>query len=66
MQHDTDKFDAADWLARWTAAGGGYAGKILLFPQPKPPFLRKMVRDLSCDQIQTLAAHMGVDVEGPA
>ena len=61
QQHDTNKFDAAEWLARWTAAGGGYAGKILLFPQPNPPFLRKMARDLTCEQIQALAVHLSVE-----
>jgi hypothetical protein len=61
MQHDIDKFDAADWLARWTAAGGGYAGATLLFPKPQPPFLRKMFRDLSGDQIQALTEHLGVE-----
>lgn len=59
----TEAFDAAEWLARWTAAGGGYAGRNLLLPQPNPPFLRKMARDLSCEQIRTLALHMGADKE---
>lgn len=65
-QHDIDKFDAADWLARWTAAGGGYAGRNLLLPTPNPPFLRKMARDLTCEQIQALADLMGVDAEAGA
>ncbi len=59
----TDTFDPAAWLARWTAAGGGYAGRNLLLPKPNPPFLRKMARDLSCEQIQALADHMGVERE---
>lgn len=62
-QHDIEKFDAAEWLARWTAAGGGYAGRNLLPPTPNPPFLRKMARDLSCEQIQALARHMGLETE---
>lgn len=63
MQHDIDKFDAADWLARWTAEGGGYAGRNLLLPTPNPPFLRKMARDLSCDEIRILAVHLGIEGE---
>lgn len=61
MQYNIDKFDAAGWLAQWTAAGGGYAGRNLLLPQPNPPFLRKMARDLTCEQIQALAAHLSVE-----
>lgn len=62
-QHDIEKFDPAAWLARWTAAGGGYAGKALLFPKPQPPFLRKMFRDLSSEDIQALAVYLGAEVE---
>lgn len=59
----TEHFDPAAWLARWTSAGGGYAGRNLLLPTPNPPFLRQMARDLTCDQIQALAVHLGVEME---
>lgn len=58
----TDKFDAAEWLAQWTAAGGGYAGRNLLLPTPNPPFLRKMAHDLTGEEIQALADHMGLEL----
>lgn len=59
MQHDTNKFDAAEWLARWTAAGGGWAGRNLLLPPPHRRALQKLVDDLSADEIAALAEHMG-------
>ncbi len=65
-QHDIDKFDAAEWLARWTAAGGGYAGRHLLISSPRSPVLQKMIRDLAFDEIIALAEAMGVGAEEAA
>lgn len=66
QQHDTDaidNFDPARWLASWSAAGGGWAGRHLVYPPTKTPALRKLARQLGVDEIRALAQHMGIDTE---
>lgn len=64
MQHDTiDEFDPARWLASWKQAGGGWAGRHLVYPTRKTPTLRKLARELGVDEIRALAAFMGVGSE---
>lgn len=63
-QHDTtDKFDPAEWLAAWSATGGGWAGTALLLPPPYRPRLRAMLDKLGADEIRAVAAHLGVSAE---
>ena len=63
-QHDTtDNFDPARWLAAWSAAGGGWAGRHLVYPTRKTPALRKLAGELGVDEIRALAAFMGIDAE---
>lgn len=57
----TDPFDPAAWLARWTIAGGGFAGKVLLLPPPHRRALQKLIDDLEPHELQSLAVHMGVE-----
>lgn len=58
-----DNFDPAAWLVRWSAAGGGWAGRHLVYPTTKTPALRKLARELGVDEIRALAAFMGVGSE---
>lgn len=59
-QHDT--FDPARWLARWQAAGGGWAGRNLLLPPEHRRQLRAMLDELGPDEIRAIAAHLGAQV----
>jgi hypothetical protein len=62
MQTQHDHFDPAQWLARWSAAGGAWAGRRLLIPQPDAN-LRRMIRDLAFDEAIALAEHMDPHAE---
>lgn len=59
----TNNFDPARWLAAWTDAGGGWAGRSLLLPPPHRPRLRAMIGKLGADEIKAVAEHLGVDEE---
>lgn len=63
MQPNTEPFDPAAWLARWSAAGGGWAGRNLLLPSQHRRALQRMVDDLAPDELRAVAEHMGVNVE---
>lgn len=59
----TEPFDPARWLANWSAAGGGWAGRALLLPPPHRPRLRAMIRELGAHEIHAVAEHLGVELE---
>lgn len=59
----TDNFDPARWLASWSAAGGGWAGRTLILPPPARPRLRAMIGKLGADEIRAVAEHLGVELE---
>lgn len=59
MQHD--RFDPEQWLDRWKAAGGGWAGRNLLLPPPHRSALQKLVDDLGPEELRALAVHLGVE-----
>lgn len=59
----TQQFDPAAWLAPWSAAGGGWAGRNLLLPSQHRRALQRMVDDLAPDELRAVAEHMGVNVE---
>lgn len=61
MQHDP--FDPALWLARWSAAGGGWAGPHLLRPNGDDDVLRALTAELDDDRRETLAQHLKVPTE---
>lgn len=63
-QHDTtDNFNPAEWLEGWSAAGGGWAGRMLILPPPARPRLREMINELGAGEICAIAEHLGVNVE---
>jgi len=61
--HNPEQFNAAQCLAHWTEAGGGWVGRSLLLPPQHRRALRCMVDDLAPDELRAVAEHMGVNVE---
>jgi len=57
----TSSFDPAAWLARWTAAGGGWAGRNIMIPPGTHPQLRRMICDLTCAEIIAIAQHLNIE-----
>lgn len=59
MQHDTNKFDAAAWLTRWSAVGGAWAGAHLIRPPGHDPIGTDLLAaELNDDRRHALAEHL--------
>lgn len=52
-------FSPSDWLARWSAVGGGWAGTAILMPPEHGRQLRAMLDELGPDEIRAIAEHLG-------
>lgn len=58
----TDTFDPAQWLARWKAAGGAWAGIHLLPLAGDPAALNALAHELTDERRQALGEYLAREV----